>query len=189
MTTDQPDHDPLAVWQSQAEDGAPSLREISARARRFEAQNRRRTSIFWIAAALYMAVSITEDFRGSKGTIWWIGAIRFGLFVSWVLYIPFLKGTSDESLRIVGATPVLDTYRASLQRRRDYFRDSYRARLQPGLLLAGFVIYSIFYPPLFLIFGVPTAVAGAVAFKRWRIEISEIEQEIELLDRFQKESQ
>ena len=193
MIPEQPNHDPLAVWQSRKDDAVPSLQEISARAGEFKAQNRRRSLIFWIAAALYLAVSITEDFAGIKRNIWWVGVIRFGLFVLWVLYIPFRKGTEDDSLqtfsRIAGTTPVLEGYRRSLVRRRDYFRDSYRAKLQVGLLVIGFVIYSIFYPALFLIFGVPSAIAGVVAFKRRRNEISEIEREIDALHRFKKESQ
>src|SRR5262245_61954261 len=151
MNPELPKLDPLAIWQSHSADHAvPSLREISARAGEFEAKTRRRSLHFWIAAALYLAASITEDFGGVKGTIWWVGVIRFGLFVLWVLYIPFRKGAADDTLhrlsRLGGTTPVLDVYRTQLVRLRDYFRDSYRAKLQAGLLVVGFIFYSIFYP-------------------------------------------
>ena len=193
MIPEPPNHDPLAVWQSHTDVAVPSLQEILARAAGFEAKTRRRSLFFWIAAALYLAVSITEDFAGVKGSIWWVGVIRFGLFVLWVLYIPFRTRAADEPLqtfsRLAGTTPVLEVYRRQLVRLREYFRDSYRGKLQAGLLAVGFIIYSIFYPTLFLIFGVPLALVGTVAFKRRRNEIFAIEREIETLDSLQKESQ
>src|SRR5262245_21672090 len=121
-----PDYDPRTVWQNQKEHAAPSLEEIMTRAEEFRRKSRRGAHVFWIALLLHLAVSVAEDFAGIK--VWWVGVIRFALFITWVAYIPF-RGLDDASptiLRIAGTTPVLDFYRRQLQRQRDYFTDNYR---------------------------------------------------------------
>jgi hypothetical protein len=192
MILDPPNYDPITVWQSQTEHSTPRQEELLRRAGQFKATNRRGSLVFAMAFILHLGISLTEDFAGVRASIWWIGVIRFALMIVWVYYLPFsTSGTnkaSPISLRDAGLTPVLDFYRRELERRRDYFQDDYRKVVQWILLGAGFTLYSIFYPKLFLVFAVPLAIWAVLLYKRRVSELPEIQRELAALDRLQKES-
>jgi hypothetical protein len=193
MIADTPEFDPIAVWQGQASPSAPLVEDITERARAFEARNRRRAIVFGLALGLHLAVSLVEDARVAKGSIWWVGVIRFALFTTWVLYLPFRPGDADDvsrtSLRLSGLTPVLDFYRRQLERQRNYFQDDHHRKTRFIALAVGFVLYSIFYPSLFLVFGIPIIVGAAAFYRRRRAEAPEIQHELEILQRLRKEFQ
>jgi hypothetical protein len=191
MILEPPDYDPITVWQSQTEHSAPTLEEILKRADQFKAKNRRGTFIFAVAFILYLGISLTEDFAGIKASIWWVGVIRFALLIVWVYYLPLKTSSTDNSSLIFlrpAITPVLDFYRRELERRRDYFQDDYRRVLQLVFLGIAFTLYSVFYPSLFLIFGIPLAVWAVLLYQRRKGVLPQIQREIETLDRLQKES-
>ena len=187
MISEPPEYDPITVWQSQRQHDVPSQQDILRRSREYEAKIRRASVIFGVALLLHLALSITEDIGGFKGRIWWVGVIRFALMIVWVYNIPSSAGRRDSSslmfLTSSAITPVFDFYRRQLQHRRDYFRDDYRRILQVGLIGVGFVLYSIFYPSLFLVFGIPLAVCAVLIYKRRQLELPKIQEELELLDR------
>jgi hypothetical protein len=182
---------PITVWQSQTSLPAPTMEQIDMRARSFERKNRRRNLVFCIALSMHLGVSLVEDATDAKGAIWWIGVLRFALFITWVAYIPFRSHDKDASsltfLRIVALTPVLEFYRKQLEQQRDYFQDDYRRKTQFIAIGAGFILYSIFYPSLFLVFGIPIVIGAAVFYKRRRDELPEIRRELAELRRLQKE--
>jgi hypothetical protein len=192
MISEPPNYDPITVWQSQTEHSTPALEDVLKRAHQFKAKDRRAAFIFGAAFILHIAISLTEDFAGVEGRLWWVGVIRFALLTVWVYYLPFrtfgTNNSSPISLRVAAMTPVLDFYRRELVRRRDYFRDDYRGVLQLVLLGAAFIIYSVFYPRLFLVFSIPLAVWTVLLYKRRKDELPQIQREIETLDRLQKES-
>jgi hypothetical protein len=190
MIAEPPEFNPIAVWRNQTVPPAPSLEAIAARARAFAAKNRRHTLIFSIALALHVTVSVIEDATVAKGSIWWLGVIRFALFVTWVVYIPFRKDEASlTSLRVAALTPVLDFYRTQLERQRDYFQDDLRRKTQFIALGVGFILYSLFYPSLFLVFGIPIIAGAAIFYKLRRSELPEIQRELGTLRRLQKESE
>jgi hypothetical protein len=191
MISEPPEYDPKTIWQSQTQYSIPSFEEIRMRAHRLMEKNRRGAVIFAAALILYLALSVGEDVAGVDGPLWWIGVIRFALLVVWVYYIPSASpaifNSSPLSLRTIAMTPVFDFYRTQLERRRDYFQDGYRMQLQSVLLGAGFILYSIAYPRLFLVFGIPIAIGSALLYKRRNCELPEIKREIEALNRFEKD--
>src|SRR5262245_36971270 len=126
--------DPAALWRSATESPRPSLDEIRIRAQQFRTKGRRNAVVFAVAFVLYLIVSLGEDFVDIEGSLWWVGVIRYVLFLTWILYMPFKVGGIDESslayLRFSGNTPVLDFYRRQLQRQRDFFRDNVQRMVQ-----------------------------------------------------------
>jgi len=179
--------DPIAAWQNASDTAAPSLEEISSRAQRFQAKARRNAIIFSVAFVVYVAISLGEDLAGIEGSLWWVGVIRYALFLTWVLYMPFRVGSIDESslafLRLSGTTPVLDFYRRQLQRQRDFFRDNSQRMVQFVAIVFGTTIYCVVYPRLFLVFAVPIIVASVLIYQRRRTELPQIQTELEALDK------
>jgi hypothetical protein len=117
-----------------------------------------------------------------------VGVIRFALLLVWVAYIPIQPLlSSGNSLSIfspdAGTIPVFDFYRRQLERRRDYFQDDYRKVIQLVIVGFAFILYSVLYPRLFLVFGIPIAVCGIVFHRRRSRELPQIQREIEILDR------
>ena len=190
MISEPPEYDPIAIWQNQQKHVPPSFQDILMRARRFEARNRRGVLIFSTALILHIAVSIVEDLSGTKSRIWWVGSIRFALMSVWIYFLPFSKSRTDGSstlfLRGAANTPVLDFYRRQLRRRIDYFQDSLVRKVQIAALLVSFVLYSIFYPPLFLVSGVPFAILTILFYKRRLRELPAIQDELDVVNRFIK---
>jgi hypothetical protein len=191
MISEPPEYDPVTIWQSQAPQSVPSLEDVLMRSRRFQTQNRRHALIFSIALGLHLFVSIAEDLAGTKSTIWWVGAIRFLLMTIWVYFLPFNTARNDQSstlfLREAATTPVLDFYKRQLQKQRDYFQDNFVRKLQIVFLIVSFILYSIFYPPVFLFFGFPFAIVVAVFFKRRQRQLPRLQEELETLARYLKE--
>jgi hypothetical protein len=191
MSDEHPEYDPKALWQQESEHARLSMEEIVARSEELKRKNRRDMATFSVALLLYAAISITEDISNIEGNLWWVGAIRFALLIVWVYYLPVgFAGTnylSPIQLQTSGMTPSFEFYRKQLERRRDYFGDGYRTGLQWAFLTLGIVLFSIAYPPLFLLFGIPLAITAAVVFIRKKREMPHIQREIETLNRLTKQ--
>jgi tellurite resistance protein TehA-like permease len=192
MISEPPNYDPVALWQKHSEFTPPSLQDMRRRADNFDAEIRRGRMIFATALVLHLAMSLLPNLTGLRTSFWWFGVIQFALLITWVTFIPFRNGMNNQfSLRFLisaADTPVFDFYRRQLIRRRDYFQDDARRTVQIIVLGFNFILYSVVYPKLFIVFGLPLLFFALLLYKRRKFELPKIQQELQLLDRWRKET-
>ena len=193
MTHEPLANDPGTIWRNQRVDRQTmSVQQMQEKVNRLQAKKRRKSFIFYAAFCLYFGISIgalLTSAQANAADVGWVGLVRFGLLIVWVLGLRYYVADRPMSLGLNTGSSGLDFYRRELLIQYDYFRDTYR--WLPGLLwvVLFFITTVISDRRLTIPLSIILAIFVGLWYRQWRRGLPALQREIEALDALKKENQ
>jgi hypothetical protein len=191
MTNSSLGNDPILIWQHQDIMGETmSAQEIRKTAQAFQSKSKLRRAIFGLAFILYLALSLVVRMSSAERHVLhvgWVGIVRFGLLIVWILGLRYYEADRLTSLNLnAGSTGGFEFYRRGLLVQIDYFRNT--IRWLPGLLIVVLFFAATLATDrsLAVPLGILFVIFGGYWYMQWKRDLPQLQAEIEALEAFRK---